>query len=206
MEESPNLPGGGTATTIYDEHDRPAEVQIKDANGQLIRRNLRTYDPQGHLVEQKQVLDSLEAMFPPEAMGKISEESGVSENELRQELKPQLMKLMGGQPEPYSLKYGYDSQGRKIHTSQRIFNQEIEIETTYNEHGDVDSEITRSTRPGAENDQTGPAPVVSEYSEVRYAYQYDQHGNWTERAISCRSGSDGTFQMPTTTRRTFTYY
>jgi len=37
----PNLPGGGSATTIYDEHDRPTEVQIRDSQGEVVSRAIR---------------------------------------------------------------------------------------------------------------------------------------------------------------------
>ena len=87
--------------------------------------------------------------------------------------------------------------------SRRIFNRQEEIETTYNEHGDTESEITRSTRLAEETD---PAPSSPSYSEVRYSYQYDQHENWIEKAVSYRSSPDGTFQSSTVTKRTVTYY
>ena len=67
-----------------------------------------------------------------------------------------------------------------------IFNLEDEIETTYNDHGDLESEITRSTRFDAATDTTGPTAVPS-YSEVRYGYRYDQQRNWTEKTTSYRS-------------------
>jgi hypothetical protein len=40
-DRAPNLPGGGSATTVYDEHDRPAEVQVRDAQGELMSRAVR---------------------------------------------------------------------------------------------------------------------------------------------------------------------
>jgi YD repeat-containing protein len=49
---APNLPGGGTATTVYDEHDRPIEVQVRDAHGELVSRALRIYDSQGRITEK----------------------------------------------------------------------------------------------------------------------------------------------------------
>jgi hypothetical protein len=36
--------------------------------------------------------------------------------------------------------------------------------------------------------------LPSSYSETRYSYQYDQHGNWTEKTVSYRSSSDAAFQ------------
>jgi hypothetical protein len=206
---APNLPEGGTTTTIYDEHDRPTEVQVRDTNGELVNRALRTYDAQGHVSEEKQVYDNLVTMFPltlipPETRQKLLDESGLSENELRQELRAQFTKLMKAQAAP-SESYRYDSEGRLIHTARRIFNYEDEIDTTYNEHGDAESEITRSTRPEEENEATAPGPPSS-YSETRYSYQYDQHGNWTEKTVSYRSGSDATFQSSTVIKRSLTYY
>ena len=130
-DNAPNLPGGGTATTIYDEHDRATKVQVRDAQGDLVSRAVRIYDPQGHVVEEKQILDNPETMIPAEARAKMLEESGVSVDQLRQELRAQLTKLMGGQSGPYSVSYRYDTHGRVNHTSQRIFNEEQEIETIY---------------------------------------------------------------------------
>lgn len=66
-DRAPNLPGGGSATTIYDEHDRATEVQVRDAKGELVSRAVRTYDSQGHVVEEKQILDNPETVIPAEA-------------------------------------------------------------------------------------------------------------------------------------------
>jgi hypothetical protein len=203
-DRAPNLPDGGTTTTIYDEHDRPTEVQARDTNGELVNRALRTYDAQGHVSEEKQIYDNLVTRFPPETLQKLLDESGLSADQLRQELHAQLTKLMKGQAGSYSVSHRYDSGGRLIHTSRRIFNHEDEIGATYNEHGDMESEITRSTRPEAENEPT--APGLPPYSETRYSYQYDQHGNWTEKTASYRSGSDAAFHSSTMIKRSLTYY
>ncbi len=198
-DRPPNLPGGGSATTIYDEQDRPVEVQVRDQKGELISRALRTYDVQGHITEEKQVLASPETMIPADARAQLLQESGASIEELREHL----TNLMGGQAGPYSIAYGYDSQGRQTMLRRRIFNREEEIETTYNEHGDKTTEITRTISAGGTKDEPLGPP---EYSEARYTYQYDDFGNWTEQAVSYRSSPDGAFQSSIATRRTFTYY
>jgi len=199
----PNLPGGGTATTIFDDNDRPKEAQIRDASGAIATRAFRTYDLQGRITEEKQVQENLVAMFPPDALAKLKNESGLSTEQLQQGLTAQLSQLMGGQNSIYSVAYQYDSDGRVVHASRRIFNHQEEIEITYNERGDPDSEITRSARPTEE----GPtAPDESSCNETRYSYQYDEHGNWTERTVEYRRGSDGAFQSSSTTKRSLTYY
>ena len=98
-----------------------------------------------------------------------------------------------------SVSYSYDAEGRVNHTSRRIFNQEEEIESTYNEHGDISSEITRSTRKAEDT-------ALPSYSEVHYSYRYDYHDNWVEKAISYRSSPDGAFQPSTVVKRSLTYY
>ena len=200
----PNLPGGGSMTTIYDDHDRPTEIQVRDAKDQLISHAVRTYDAQGHVTDEKQVQDKIVPMFDPETQQKILEESGLSPEQLDQELQAGFRKLMGGQNTPYSVSFRYDGEGRQTHTTRRIINHEDEIETTYNAHGDIESEITRSSESDAEDAST--PRLGHSYSEVRYAYQYDQQGNWIEKTTSYRSAPDGEFQSPTISKRTLTYW
>jgi YD repeat-containing protein len=195
-DRAPNLLGGGTATTSYDEHDRPTEVQIRNAEGEITSRAIRRYDADGRVAEEQQILDRPETLIPTEHRAKMIEESGISENELMQELRAQLMKLMSGQPGPHSVAYRYDSQGHVIHTSRRVFNHEDEIDTTYNEQGDIESEIERSTR----------SPDSSTFSEARHSYVYDQHGNWIEKATLHRSNPEADFQPLPTVKRSLIYY
>ena len=85
---------------------------MRDASGDLVNRALRTYDAQGHVIEEKQVLDNPETMIPSEARAKMLEQSGLSADQLRQELRTQLTKLMAGESGPYSVSYRYDTHGR----------------------------------------------------------------------------------------------
>lgn len=203
-DTAPNLPGGGTATTLYDAHDRPMEVQVRDASGGLVSRAFRTYDTEGRVSEEKQVHDNLVTMFPPQARQKILDESGLSAEQLQQQLHAQLATLMNGRDESYSVSHHYDSGGRLIHTGRRIFNMDEDIDTTYNDHGDKESEITLSTRPPSENASTDVGSRV--YSEAHYSYQYDQHGNWTEQTIEYRSSPAAAYQPSVVIKRSLTYY
>jgi hypothetical protein len=205
LDLPPNLPGGGTATTIYDEHDRPTEVEVRDAKGELVMHATRTYDSEGKVTAEKQFHDNFAPMIAPEAHEKILQDSGLSSEQLATLLQTELPKLMGGHTDSYTISYAYDVHGRVSHTSRRVFNQQDEIDTTYSEHGDVDSEVTRSTEiPSA--DGTPPDAGRSPYSEVRYTYQYDEHGNWTEKTAAYRSSRDENFQSSSTIKRTLTYY
>jgi hypothetical protein len=80
------------------------------------------------------------------------------------------------------------------------------IETTYSEHGDTETEITRSMQAKSEKEQDAPAPGLPPFSEVRHSYQYDDRGNWTEEIVSYRSSPSGAFESSSGRRRTPTYY
>jgi YD repeat-containing protein len=204
----PNLPGGGTATTIYDEQDRPVEVQVRDANGELVSRALRTYDAEGRVAEEKDVLQSPEMLIPAEQRAKIlqaAREQGEPPEEVLKQLRAQLTTLMGGQSGVVSVSHEYDSQGRIKQTRRRVFNREQQIDITYNQQGDKLLEITRESALFGENPDA-TAPLRPTYSEVRYSYKYDERGNWTEQAVSYRSSPDDTFGPPTVTTRTLTHY
>ena len=202
----PNLPGGGTATTVYDEHDRPTEVQVRNARGELVSRTTRIYDTQGRVAGEKTILDSPEMLFPNELRAQILEASGISREELSEELNKQLTAVMGGHEGPSSIAYSYDNQGRVNQTRHRIFNEAGIVETTYNEQGDIATKITRSERADSETEPDTPAPTMFPFSEVRHSYRYDEYGNWIEKITSHRFSPNGTFESSSIRRRTLTYY
>jgi hypothetical protein len=92
------------------------------------------------------------------------------------------------------------------HKSRRILNQKEDTETTYNEHGDIESEVTRRVEVAAEPDPAAASALSPYYSEIRYSYRYDEHGNWIEKTGSSRSSPDEAWQPSTSVTRTLTYY
>jgi hypothetical protein len=197
-DNRPNLAGGGTTTTTYDENDRPTEVQIRDGQGAEVSRTVSVYDEQGHITEEKQILDDPLNLIPADARARILADSGASGADLREQLK----KIMGGHEGATSESYSYDEQDRVKETRRRVFNQDETIETTYNEQGDVAVEITRTLPGSTEPEQTFPA----QNSEARFTYQYDDHGNWTEKVTSNSSSPGAPFETTGTRRRTLTYF
>jgi len=200
-DSPPNLPSGGSAITYYDEQDRPTEVQVRDAEGQVISRAVRSYDKDGRISEEYLTWDRPESLFPALTQADVLN-AGISIEEFRRKL----TEAMGGQPGPSSIAYAYDPHGRVTQTRRRIFNQEQIIETAYNEHGDKAVEITRCAQIGSGNGQGTQRPGLPSYSEVRYSYQYDDCGNWTEEMVSYRSSADGAFTSSNGRRRYLTYY
>jgi YD repeat-containing protein len=200
-DSAPNLPEGGAATTFYDEQDRPTEVHIRDAQGELVSRAICIYDARGNVSEEQQILERpenlMKSIMPAQTWATFLKESGVSIDELREHIS----KLMRGQAGPYSITYDHDTQGRVVRASRRIFSHEHVSETVYNERGDKAAEITRNTRISDEEEQSEQGPELPSYSEVRYSYQYDDRSNWTEEIVSYRSSPDGFFESSTERRR-----
>lgn len=192
-DRAPNLPGGGSATTYYDEHDRPYKVEVRDDEGTLVTRALRSYDEKGNVADETQVLDDPVAIIPAQARARILQGSGATTEELRAEL----TKFLGGCTGPYSVKYERDDQGRVIRMVRQIFNTEESIESSYNEHGDLARELTHS--------QGGVAGEGYD-SEASYSYQYDANGNWTEKIVSYRNAPDSSFTISSKANRQLTYY
>lgn len=193
------IPGGGIAMTIYDEQDRPVEIQVRNTKGELLHRLVRKYDNQGNILEEKETMDDPLAMIPDADQNKILNASGMSVDDLRGEF----AKFLGGTPaEMFSTTYTYDKQGRKSKTARKAFNHADDtVETTYNDHGDVDVEITRSNLGSGDE-----KPQEPRYSEAHYSYEYDSYGNWTEKEVSYRSSPEGNFTSSFETQRTFEYF
>jgi hypothetical protein len=199
-DSAPNLDGGGSATTFYDDQDRPTEVHVRDAQGELVTRAVRTYDKDGRVSEEHTIWEQPEKSFPTSVRADVLK-AGVSIEEFRR----QMMEVMGGHSGPSSVAYTYDAQGRVTQIRRRIFNDEHTTEISYNEHGDKTVEIERCASIG---DQDGQAqrPGLPSYSEVRYSYEYDDRGNWTEETVSYRSSPDDARVSSTGRRRQLTYY
>jgi YD repeat-containing protein len=188
----PNRQGGGRAVTVYDEHDRPTEVQVRDSHGELVSRAVRTYDAQGRIAEENEIHDDLLTIFPVDLRSRILETPGASLEEVREQLK----KFMSGQAGPSSVAFNYDSQGRMIQKTRRVFNSVDRIEITYNEQGDKTLEITRTTKEDKPD----------QYSETHISYRYDSHGNWTEKLDSYCSIPGGTLIRSRESQRSLTYF
>jgi hypothetical protein len=187
----PNLPGGGSAITTYDEHDRPIAVEIRDGAGDLLRRAVRSYDPEGRLEEEKLTHDDLGTVIQ-QAIPSISLE----------EQRELLAQTLWDKELLYSVAHRYDSDGRKRLTTRRVLNRQDQIETTCNELGDRILTVTKRTHLGAHEGSTREPQII----EVAQSYKYDEAGNWTESVSSYRSNSDHELKPTSKVIRTLTYF
>ena len=188
------VPIGGNVTTIYDGNDQPTEAEIRDAEGRLVSRIVRTYDANGRILEEKQILEN-----PALLMARLDPDGQPHFNAAQLESLNRVMKSRFSRPSGTT--YAYDAQGRltEMRTSNFGFDQVTTI--SYNEHGDKNAQhetmTINSTVPGSlafSMDENGtiipdgrtteptesPAPPPRE-NEVRYEYEYDTYGNWTQQ-------------------------
>ena len=201
-------PSGGTITTIYDDHDHPLEADIRDAGGTITMRLVRTYDEKGHILTDKLTAENMQSSVPDELSAQLNDAQ-----------KQAIAKFIGSAFANQEASYKYDSEGRVI--EKRITGGAFGDELTtihYNDHGDIANEQTTTT-PTPESsteygmDEAGhmspvgkSKPPEPSQTEVRYQYEYDSHGNWTQKATSHRSAPNGDFQTTVIAHRTLTYW
>jgi hypothetical protein len=207
------VPTGGTVRVTYDKDKNGTEMRVLSTDGQIVLHMLRKFDEDGYLLEDKTVEQNL-ALVMLDRMPA----------EYREHLTPEALAAMNrgiaglsrGLPQTT---YSYDDEGRLIQKFEGNMAFEQTMTIRYNEHGDRIEERTtyqyNSRFPMGTSfsfDAEGnavPDPSAQQASAVRYVppdtlvqnfYQYDDHGNWTER-LALRDGVSST-----TTRRTLTYY
>ena len=201
VEDGLNLTEGGTITTLYNNHDQPLVVEIKDNEGYVLARIIRDYDAEDRLTSEKLISEDPGSGFAKEILANAPDQERTPEalQQLREQLRA-TWKVFG---QSTLRTYKYDSQNRVIKTlTESTFGLQ-EIETNYNEQGDVsEQKTTYSKRAGSlpvgvpfHVDERGQLvsekpesewpeqPPLPEPTTTRYAYQYDTFGNWTENKM-----------------------
>lgn len=212
------VPMGGTVTVLHDHNSRPVEAQVRGADGELVGRIVRSYNPDGRVSEERPQWENFSALFlermSPEERNQMSPARAQAMNKA-------MATLYRGQGEAGKV-YSYDAQARVTQLRDTSFAFEKTTTIVYNDHGDavevvttiadnaavpsgvsysVDEEgnLTPSAAPSAK-----PEPVPLPGPEVvHYSYQYDSYGNWTQQTTTRGPGSGtpaGAYQ------RTLTYY
>jgi hypothetical protein len=188
-EEIFSLSAGGTVTTRYNENDQPIESLIRNANGKLLTKINQNYE-NGRLISETLVIVRLSETLVI-ARRQIQERFSENEQE-RANIAKWIAKWRAFLGQLHGLgmecSYTYDTDDRVIRTLMQVGDFKRDESKTYNEQGDEDwTLMIRSD---------------DERSEFRYLYQYDSHGNWTERT---KVNADHTGNA-NTRRRTLAYY
>ena len=181
-EEGGSLNAGGSVTTRYNDDDQPTESLVRDANGELLTKIDHNYG-NGRLIGEalEIVRENFEATR--QMQERFSDEQARASIAKRRAFLGQLQGLR------MERSYAYDDD-RVIRRLTQMGNFKQDESMTYNEQGD--EAWTVMIRSG----------VDDERSEFRYLYQYDSHGNWTERTTINTDQPDN----PNTQRRTLAYY
>jgi hypothetical protein len=196
-EEGNDLNGGGTVTTRYNDDDQPVESLVRDAHGVLVTRITHNY-ANGRLAGEILVKENLD--LPKEFLEQPSVEQ-LSEQQQRA-MRAQIKELLSQKGlDSVERSYVYDNEGRVSRATMQMGNLRTETSTTYNDHGDKAVTVrNQSGSLGEPPDRPKPAHIHSDRSEVRYFYEYDSHGNWTEKTDKEVDGSSSE------THRKLTYY
>ena len=212
------VPAGGNITTIYDGNDQPTEAQIRDGEGRIVTTFVRTYDANGRILEEKQILENPVSLMAD----KLAAEQPPF-NAAQLEAVNRIMKSMLSGRSGTGITYAYDAQGRvtEMRDRNRWFDKVTIV--SYNEHGDKNAQretmTENSAGPGFAEYSIGedgtltpdiPANEPTELpdrfpseNEVRYEYEYDSYGNWTQQTENHGYGPD----TPSYVRhRKLTYY
>lgn len=180
------VPTGGSVTTIYDSGDRPTEMLVRSADGQLVTRFVRTYDAQGRVTEEKPLQQNLALLM----IDRMSPEERAS---MSPEQIQELSEFVLAQTATWTT-FTYDAQGRITEKCERDLLGETKTTTLYNEQGDKAHELTT-----VKNNREVPIEI-RQGSDLRYTYQYDSYGNWTKQTETSAGGSS------VVTSRMLTYY
>jgi hypothetical protein len=196
-EEGEGLSDGGSVTTRHNDYDQPIESLVRDAHGQLLTKIVHNYQ-NGRLVSEALTREALD--LPKELLEQTSGEQ-LSEQQ-RREMRAQIKELLSQNGlDTIERSYVYDNEGRVSRVTMQTGNLRIETSTTYNEHGDEAVTVrNQSGSLGESPDSPKSAHIHSDRSEVRYFYEYDSHGNWTEKTDKEVDGSSSA------THRKLTYY
>jgi hypothetical protein len=164
------VPVRGKIIGIYNDPQQQTESQIRDAEDRVVGRVVCSYDANGRMIEGKRIQEN-------PAMIRAKEQAEPTAEAL--EATNQQMKSMPSDWRSYS----YDTEGRVIEMRERKRTSSLDriTRTSYNEHGDKSAtvEIIEVGEASPDRDQ-----FLSREREIRFTYEYDNQGNWTQRTMN----------------------
>ena len=194
-------PGHGAkcVTTVYDERDRPVEMQFRLGDGQLISRVTLRYDESGNLVEEAQ--SNADEAVPTALRDSLNAEQ------------LETIRVFFGVSEPNRRLHRYDERGRRIESYSRMGPlSETRTTTEYNEFGDPVCQSTEEASLGEValtelgQIQSSGANPTQERSEARFTYDYDVHGNWLTKTVEVRWSTEAQYRLSARERRKIEYF
>src|SRR6266487_590192 len=176
-----SAPGATTSATIYDEHERPSEIVFNDASNALVSRVVFSRDHEGRVLSERMEFASTGGLVGAAIDANMPTDERAS-----------LMDLLKTVFEDHTFSlatYAYDEKGHRTETVRRMGTlSEERVSVRYDDFDnpveEVRSDVSREMRMDDGVVKTEDKP--SHVQHVRFEYQYDAHGNWTERIVSHR--------------------
>jgi hypothetical protein len=196
-------PGASIRTMSYDEQGRPAQAIFQEGNHAIVRRVTFTRDEAGRVLTE-----SVEFGDAPPLPDALTGTGGVP-SEYRAKMAKLLAEVFANETFATTT-YAYDANSRVVERHTRMGNLSVDRTSfKYNDRDDPIEEIVEHQSRGANLDDHGVMQATEERShtsQTRFEYQYDEHGNWTERIVWSRHDSQTDFRRSNLIRRTITYY
>jgi YD repeat-containing protein len=196
-----SAPGATTSTTIYDEHERPSEVSFFDAKNALVSRVEFSRDQDGRVLTERMEFAGPGGLLGPAFDANVPADERASMMEL--------LKTVFDDQAFSVATYAYDGKGRRVETIRRMGKlSEERVTIRYDDFDNpveqVRSDVSRAMRMDDGVVKTEERPTHVQY--VKFEYQYDAHGNWTERLVSQRLEPNADERLSNIERRTISYY
>jgi hypothetical protein len=196
-----SAPGATTSTTIYDEHDRPSEAIFHDANHAVVSRVVFCRDDEGRLLSERMEFAGPRGLLDPAMDANVPTDEHASLLEL--------LKVVFEDHTFSHATYAYDEKGHRVETVRRMGTlSEERVTVRYDDFDnpveEVRSDVSREMRMDDGVVKTEERP--SHVQHVRFEYQHDAHGNWTERIVWQRMEPSTDERPSNIERRANTYY
>ena len=195
-------PGATTSTVVYDDRELPAEVTFHDANHAIVRRIVLSRDGDGHLMTEA-------VYFGGEAFADLPAAIDDAPAEERVQLAALLANVFADRTFSTTT-YRYDEVGRLQERTMRMGSLSEERTTfRYDDKDNPIEEISESHSRDIHLDDAGAVQAREEeprVRHVRFEYQYDAQGNWTEQTVWIRTDSQLEYRCSNIERRAITYY
>jgi hypothetical protein len=192
-----SVPGATTSTTGYDERERPSQVTFYDANHGVVCRVVFSRDTTGRVLSERMEFNRFGAMLGPAIDASMPSDEQAS---LITALEANTFLLAT---------YAYDEKGRRVASVRRMGQlSEERVTVRYDELDNPVEQVTVDLSCDVRMDNgivksTNRPPHVE---HVRFEYQYDAYGNWTERIVWHRVDPNADERRSNIERRTIAYY
>jgi hypothetical protein len=190
-------------TVVYDAGNRPTEVLIHNASHELQYRVTLTRDQQGRLLTADTTFAGISALLP--GVEKEIENASVED---RAKMEAMLEATFERQTF-LSVRFSYDSAGRLAEETFRMGTLMEEVKTyRYDKSGALveEASVTRSQTIDGDGPEVRAKAGEEQGHRTGYDYQFDTHGNWTERVTTSQCRDAGDSRWSAVERRAFTYY